>query len=177
MVGGKQGWVTGRGGRRRVGQDWEAKCRRPNNGQAASTDLPTPPEALVRSVNLFPFCSANIGPSICPGCAARLRDALPFTRNPYTAPSLVPSIFFPSSSPPPSHSFSILRFRSSCRSSDFTGREEREREDKRYFGFFFFLSASFPRYSFLSLWRDRYVFEFSNFFERYVVDGRVTMKC
>lgn len=69
MVGGKQGWVTGRGGRRRVGQDWEAKCRRPNNGQAASTDLPTPPEALVRSVNLFPFCSANIGPSICPGCA------------------------------------------------------------------------------------------------------------
>lgn len=52
------------GGRRRVGQDWEAKCRRPNNGQAASTDLPTP--SLVRSVNLFPFCSANIGPSICP---------------------------------------------------------------------------------------------------------------
>lgn len=34
--------AEGGGGRRRVGQDWEAKCRRPNNGQAASTDLPTP---------------------------------------------------------------------------------------------------------------------------------------
>lgn len=41
-----------RGGERRAaggfrgmeerGQDWEAKCRRPNNGQAASTDLPAP---------------------------------------------------------------------------------------------------------------------------------------
>lgn len=31
-----------RRGMQRGGQDWEAKCRRPNNGQAASTDLPAP---------------------------------------------------------------------------------------------------------------------------------------
>lgn len=169
MVGGKQGWVTGRGGRRRVGQDWEAKCRRPNNGQAASTDLPIPPEALVRSVNLFPFCSANIGPSICPGCAmhcplrvihTRLRHlSHRYSSRPRLLPPLTPFPFSVSA---------LLVVRLTLRE----GRRERERI-KGTLDFFF--PASFPRYSFLSLWRDRYVFEFSNFFERYVVDGRVTI--
>lgn len=76
MVGGKQGWVTGgRGGRRRVGQDWEAKCRRPNNGQAASTDLPTPPPPPRRSYEAstcFPSVPRISGLQFAPHCPLRV---------------------------------------------------------------------------------------------------------
>lgn len=63
-------WKGGRGegdrrGLQRGGQDWEAKCRRPNNGQAASTDLPAP--GPHEASTCFPSAArANIGPSICP---------------------------------------------------------------------------------------------------------------
>lgn len=84
MVGSKQGWVTGLGGgrgRRRVGQDWEAKCRRPNNGQAASTDLPTP--SSYEASTCFPSVP-RISDLQFARCGSLTRDALPFTRNPYT---------------------------------------------------------------------------------------------
>lgn len=100
MVGSKQGWV--KGGRRRVGQDWEAKCRRPNNGQAASTDLPTPPAPVSEASTCFPSVSANIGPSICPVCA-RLAMRCPLRRviHTHSVRQLSPSIFFLSFPPPP----------------------------------------------------------------------------
>lgn len=45
----KRGWVRVR----RLLHNWEAKCRRPNNGQAASTDLPAGPYTKRQLVSLL----------------------------------------------------------------------------------------------------------------------------
>lgn len=135
MVGGKQGWVTGgRGGRRRVGQDWEAKCRRPNNGQAASTDLPTPPPPPRRSYEAstcFPSVPRISGLQFAPHCPLRVIH----TRVRHSSHRY-------SSLPPPPHSF---RTRSSCRSSDLAWVGGEQRKEKGILWILFFSLFFFPR--------------------------------
>lgn len=134
MVGGKQGWVTGgRGGRRRVGQDWEAKCRRPNNGQAASTDLPTPPPPPRRSYEAstcFPSVPRISGLQFAPHCPLRvIHTRVRHSSHRYSSPPPSPPIPF---------ALALLVVRPTWRGWE--GSKERR---KGYFGFFSSLSFSF----------------------------------